>query len=1476
MVQIATDFARQLAEIVARQQEAQSGTGKPPENPNVPGAGITQKRGLERAVGRYAQVPSQEELVNRIGGEAPSSEPLPLPIPEGPSGGEDIPVLSGIGDILNVVNRISTAPAFLGKYHDENTGITYEYQKDIPSLFDPLVDLFPVLSGLSPDMEGSLYVWREYGLSPLEQMRQAFDFASTKEMIRAAQPKESAGVVEGARAALQVGAGKVASAGVEAAKTVFGLNVAEAGLKLFTNDPRSMESVSQLPQIIDSDIRYIREEAAKAAAGEPGDFSDFINSTLDPTWVVLGGPVGKLARVAGGAMGKMSLVAPATKAIVGKAEDLWTGLKGSKLFEPTERALAHQTGENVFDTLTGLFFKGGGGERPVNEGLPFIKEVRDFLNNKPEDLVGEWFEREGDFTPRTALDTLHKYRDDIEGVLNLYEKKWTLDPESQNVAKLTQQVYETISARAYEELYDPKAWRKLREGRFGLLFKAMDLYRAGVDEFANFWRPLTLQTRATWLLNNLGGGMAMDAIHYGSAFLHTKDSLKTMVDDGLIDPEHLKLFGEPDDVKAVGQSLYSREGYGLATGTVRELPTLLKKIPVLSGYMDFIGKNNQKLERYLHGQSEALSYNAGIREQVAKVVASLPPELQPYFDGVGSGTQLVKRLHSLTTGTLDYADYIPYGKINLRTQAKVEDAVARAKRAKGGPLEAGEVRDILNTEVRSSILSEGVVKRAQAMQLDEFGLHDIEEALAKGGVEADAPIKKRVVDYINSKKKQALASTDQLEEVSRYRINELTSQNIKRGTRAKVNLKSELTQEGLRLSGIRQEMESLVQELTNKALKDRPRMNAIVWRKSDNLEALKRKFLAEGKTVDWETAVIEKNRLWEDYWLKQRQPYEDAFYRNVESLHNITQHGILMGWSPKKTAKVMRDWMKKGELYTLPDEVQKRVDTIKTLSLRKSRLTNEEFDALADEVGIAEELRPGKYIDYVKVMERDVDADLASLDAAIRSYNGVVGNLGRQIRGGKLQPITDLETRLGRSIESITQELRDRQLVTRDLATLEAKKIQMDYLGGRVRLDDIMSNVFPFWFWTSRYLVFQAREAARNPQQAMHTLRIINNWMKQNEDRAPWDRMAVTTMVLNAGQPNQLEVNFNPAAMLYPMGFNIGNVVDFADPNEAKDVDDALDLLTNFMGGGMWPHVPVLAGMLGLDVGGGPHKDLDDALKSLAPPLTLARQAAATIPGMGGSTLGLLTDAEVDQIVNDIRNDANAGMVTENVARQAATSVKLGRPNALAIQYIEKVAPERLGRTFIRQQIGAISGEDISTRATREAYKALEEAKTEAERSYIYEKHPGIGISITGKRGDELELALIHAAAPTKSPLLRSLYYQQMREKIDQLATRLDVAGGKEEEIAKWRLRSATPESFDAFRAAGGSQIIPQLVDYWVRGEPLSTQAQNALSRLYDKYGMGALSFEDWKDRILPDAYIQWTTRNKQVLKNIGVGGFLK
>lgn len=1487
MTGIASDFERQLREILARQQESNSGTTRASDNPH---STAPQERGIERAVSKYQAVPSSQELMNRIGShQAQPAAPPAIDLPTGPSGGEDIPVLSGIGDAFDFVDRVSHAPAFLGKYHDKNTGLTYEYVpeeggivnnilKAIPGVagIQVLSKVFPSLAKIAPDLEGMAYVEKEYGLSPFEQMRQAFDFASSKEMVRAAQSREGAGLVEGGRAAAQVGLGHIGGAALGLGKTALGLEVLESTKRLFTNDTSSMESVSQLPNVIDSDIRYIREEAAKAAAGEPGDFTNFINGSIDPTWIVLGGPVGKLASIGMGAFSKLPLVAPATKAVVGKVEDLWTGLKGSKLFEPTERALSHKQGENVFDTLTGLFFKGGGGQRPVTEGLPFIKEVRDFINNNPADLVGEWFARDGDFTPKTALATVHKYRDSIEEVLNLYEKKWTLDPESQNVNKFMQQIYETVQGRSYEELFDVKEFHKLRNGRFSLLYKASDLYGAGVETFANFWRPLTLQTRATWLLNNLGGGMAMDAQHYGSAFLHAKSSIKTMAEDGFLADNADELFGASDDIVAAGESLYGREGYGLATGSVRELPGLLKKIPLLSNYMEFIGKNNQKLERYLHGQSMALSYDAGIKEQVKKIVSTMPPDMQPFFEGAGSGTQLIKRMHDLTSGTLNYANHIPYGKMNLRTKAKVVEAVGRAERRKGGPLEAEDIRKVLNEDVRASILSEGVVKRANAMSLDEFGLHDIEDAMARGGLEADAPIKKRVIDYINSKKSEAIRSTGQLEEVANYRINELTSSAMKRGGRAKVNLKTELTQEGLRLSGIRAEMEKVAQSLHNQALKDRPRMNAITWQKSDQIEALKRKFLAEGKTSDWETAVVQKNRLWEDYWTKQRQPYEDAFYTHTQSLHNIAQHGIIMGWSSNKTSKLMSQWAKKDELYALPDEIANKIELVRATSLRKSRLTNEEFDAIAEQVGIAEDLRPGKYIDYVKVMERDVDDDLKSLDDSIRSFNGTIGNLGRRIKNGKLEPLTDLEAKLGRSVESITNELRERQLVTRDLATLEAKKNQMDYLGGRIRLDDIMGNVFPFWFWTSRYMVFQAREAARNPQQAYQTLRLINNWMSQNEDKAPWDRMAVTGMVMDAGTDKQLEVNFNPAAMLYPMGFNIANVVNFTDPNEAKDVDDAFNILTNFMGGGMWPHIPVLAGQLGLDVGGGPHKDLDDAIKSLAPPLTLARQAVNAIPGMGGSTLGLLTDAEVDQVVNDIRNDANAGLVTENVAHQAAVSVKLGRPNELALQYVEKVAPERLGRTLISQQIGTLRGEDLSAKATREAYKALESAKTEAERDYIYEHNPGIGISITGKHGDELEKALIHVAAPTKSPLLRSLYYQQMREKLDQIQARLDAAGGQEEEVAKWKLRSATPESFDLFRAAGGSAIMPNLTDYWTRGEPLTKESINILARLYDKYGMGSLSFNDWKDKILPDAYMQWVLRNKQVLKNVGVGGFIK
>lgn len=570
----------------------------------------------------------------------------------------------------------------------------------------------------------------------------------------------------------------------------------------------------------------------------------------------------------------------------------------------------------------------------------------------------------------------------------------------------------------------------------------------------------------------------------------------------------------------------------------------------------------------------------------------------------------------------------------------------------------------------------------------------------------------------------------------------------------------------------------------------------------------------------------------------------------------------------------MGAWLKNPNrtVYSMPEKIQRKADTMYVMAQRQSPITEEEFNALLKQAEVPEDYWPSRYVDYVRVSERDIEAELAQLDEAIKSFNGTVGWVGKQVKAGTKTTIQQLEAQMGKSVGSLNAEMRDRVLLARDMATHDAKSTQMDYMGGRVNLDTIMQRVFPFWFWQSRYMLFQARWALKNPTQALQATRIIGEWMKQNEHKPPWQKFQVTPIVLDAGTEHELKVNFNPVAMLFPMGTNIAEVISFADPNDGEEAQNMISLLTNFVGGGVWPHVSILAGQLGLDLGGGPHKSFADAMKTLTPASTFVRQGVNALPGMAGATMGLLTDGEVDQVVTAIRQDANAGILTPNIARQAAASVKAGKPNELGLQYLQKIAPERLGGTIVRQQIGAFSGEGKPQQLTSEVYTALENAKTEAERNAIYQNYPGLGISITGKTGDALELALIHAAAPQGSDVLRSIYYQLHRKELDQVTARLDMAKGKEEDVVAWKLRSATPESFEAFRQAGGNSIVPSLVNYWTRGTQLDKATLEKLSSMYKNYGMGSLTFDDWKNKILPDAYFQWVTKRSQAASQIGVG----
>ena len=498
---VGEDLLAQLDKISRQQQAANSGG----LGTVGPGGNAPALRGLERAVSRYSSVPSTDALGKQVGVNLnpppippndvqPAGPPQDFTPPSGPSGG-DILVLTGLMKAFDFLNTASNAPAFLGKYRDPNTGLTYTYNpendgspegwiKTIGRALHGPADMFPSLAMLMPDIAGAVYVQKKYGLNPFEQMAQAFSFVNSKEMTRAAQSSEAAGTIEGTRAAIQVGLGIPANIAKGVAENAWKLATGKA----FLADPAYLQSVKELPNVIQGDVDYVRAEALKASEGDAGDFSDFVSNAVNPFWLVAGGPIGKFAKMGLGALSKLPLVSPVAKVGVGKVEDLWSGIRGSKLFQPTPAALAHNQAENVFNTLGGLFFKGGGKEREVTDGLSFIKELRDFMTQNPEDLKGAWFEQMGQLSPKDALATMKTHSEDVNELLNLAERNWTLNPEVQNVQLLMDDMYGTLKGKIQNSLFDSKVYRAQRNGKFGAFFKALDAYDATVESFAQFWK----------------------------------------------------------------------------------------------------------------------------------------------------------------------------------------------------------------------------------------------------------------------------------------------------------------------------------------------------------------------------------------------------------------------------------------------------------------------------------------------------------------------------------------------------------------------------------------------------------------------------------------------------------------------------------------------------------------------------------------------------------------------------------------------------------------------------------------------------------------------------------------------------------------------------------------------------------------------------------------------------------------------------
>ena len=182
------------------------------------------------------------------------------------------------------------------------------------------------------------------------------------------------------------------------------------------------------------------------------------------------------------------------------------------------------------------------------------------------------------------------------------------------------------------------------------------------------------------------------------------------------------------------------------------------------------------------------------------------------------------------------------------------------------------------------------------------------------------------------------------------------------------------------------------------------------------------------------------------------------------------------------------------------------------------------------------------------------------------------------------------------------------------------------------------------------------------------------------------------------------------------------------------------------------------------------------------------------------------------------------------------------------------------------QLVGRVEtqGQQLPQQVQGLAWEALRNAKTEADRQAVYQAFPGLQVNLAGKRGDELELALIHSKAPVV-PEIRSMYYRQHSDRIGYLTGEIDKKKGTDP--ADWKLASATPESFEQFRLQGGSAVVPALAAHWLDGKPIPADLKPKLYELYNKQGMGALTYEHWLEQVLPDAYRQWTFQSAEQLR---------
>ena len=1470
------------------------------------------------------------------GGQGPAIPPADVvPVsgePQGPSTGDVGPinqVLGLVGGFFDILNRISTSPAYLGQYRDPTTGTVYRPSSEPGtrgvSDFFPQLTMLEMASGPAGGLamwqrsQDTLKVWQDKGLNPLQQMMQAYAAPSANEAMWAAQPAEIRGGQRAFEEVLKVPGSVVAAAG-EAT-----LGGEWQGALGALKDAALHASIGGLPGIVESqaDIQRFAKHvvlgrvAQDAIAAQPGlparlgmairdayfegatdpskgsTVAAITGSLLDPTWLVMPwGRMGRLADAGATAIAKSPVVSP----IIGKAAQVAKPIgewAGSSWWALTKTSQAHIVGESVHDLTARVMQLNGEGLGMGLEAGPAIRAVRSVLTsgldtmpnmktylmdnprgkdlllaeaklkqfNDPKFSVPKWIEERNLAIPQTKGKEVRLGL--IDRITAQAEREgWTGSQFADNLKNVT----ESLTLRQL----NPKAANR------GIWSQAYDAIHGVNQTLSSYWRPLVLLTRPVYYINNMSVAMMQNTQQFGRWWDRMDNSFLLAQAEGEL-PVTTAGRGFPGlapDAEApltysqhFLKSGFSSKGLEEISGT--NVPELLQKLPVLGGWLNRGSELAQNWERRSHEITFLNAYHQFLPKDIAQFVqgtgsAALAQEL----DGVVGVQQALARLNLPQTGYHGVEAWVDYSRLPQNIAEMVKDAVNKA--AKGGKIVDGETINTAFNQARMELTELHTKRMGSAKLMKPYSGMDEDLTQFTRRLSVDAtPVQQQLADE----------STQIGAEAARRLNTAHMEDNLITNMGVVDSLGDEATTEYL--TRFHKTYSDVLQRVEGRNREMRQIVNQLGW---DTNEAW-RKTRVVGKTGRINPDTQERlNGLWEAYWASYKN-LNQATLNAQESVMNIFTYAnykrasgqplseaTIAGYFREATAELRDPKLFNPANITLGKpafvaQVKVRPLTAEALTWRKVQLERAKRSALVgqglpqdslqsvlNDLGAPVSFNPYLPVDTVAEESARQLREVHRLDDTLLRFND---KLNMQ-QGLPQNEAALLSEKFGVDINQFVSDLRAVGAKSSDKAILESKKLNFDYAGGQRNVDQFTRLFFPFHFWPTRYMAWQVQWAAKNPAQASAGLRVLKSWYDGNEDQPWFDKFSVHLANLDYGTPTETQVRFSPINLLFPMGYAAMDVAHSLNPEESSNVGDLAEVLTNSLGGQFYPWVAMPASTLGLNPDGRAPKSIEDMLKGIVPPIDLLRKGAAVVaPG----AVGLITRAESDKVIRNLTDDVNLGTLDRGQAVIAATSIAQGKPNALALEYLKQESPARFAGTLFRGLIGGGSTTTLGERATSQAYEALNASRTAGERATVYGAAPGLGIGIAGKTGPARDLSILYANSP-ESPVLRSAYYAAHRDELKKLRDQVDV-----EQAAKgvpdWKFRAATPESYERFRAAGGVNLAPSLVDYWYKGQGIPPTQEKELQALYAKEGMGALTYRDWKDRILMDAYLQWVSEKR-------------